>query len=92
MVWSRKKSRLEDCMVEVLAMSKTGLNLIQIIDAIKIKEPNIFTGKNENKSLYSIIYRREKRRIDSGEPTKFVIKPDRNGSIYKLNPKRKEKS
>lgn len=90
MPWSRKKSHLEDCMAEVLSMNEKGLNLTQIINELKIKEPNIFTGKTENKSLYSIIYRREKRRINFGKPTKFIVQPDRNGSIYKLNTKNKE--
>ena len=40
--------------------------------------------------MYSIIYRREKRRIENGNQPLFLIEKDRNSSVYSLNPKCKE--
>ncbi len=90
MTWNRQKSDLEAMMVKVLKQKKKALSLGEVVSEIKQIEPNAFTGKTPTNSLYSIIYRREKRRIENGNQPLFFIQKDRNSSVYSLNLKCKE--
>ena len=90
MTWNRQKSDLEAMMVDVLKKKKKALSLGEVVGEIEKIEPNAFTGKTPTNSLYSIIYRREKRRVENGVQPFFLIAKDRNSSVYSLNPKCKE--
>ena len=90
MTWNRQKSDLEAMMVDVLKKKKKALSLGEIVSEIERIEPSAFSGKTPTNSLYSIIYRREKRRIENGNQPLFLIEKDRNSSVYSLNPKCKE--
>lgn len=92
MTWNRQKSDLEALMVEVLKKKKKALSLGEIVSEIEKIEPHAFTGKTPTNSLYSIIYRREKRRLENGIKTIFLIEKDRNSSIYSINKNSKEES
>ncbi|HHQ4579486.1 hypothetical protein ACP6EV_19775 [Aeromonas hydrophila] len=89
MTWNRQCSDLEAMMVKVLKKKK-ALSLSEVVSEIEKIEPNTFSGKTPTNSLYSIIYRREKRRIENGNQPLFLIEKDRNYSVYSLNPKHKE--
>lgn len=85
MSWSRISSNLENLLVQVLVKSDTPMTLNEIIQKIQESTPSAFTGSNPKNSLYSIIYRREKRRIEKGHAS-LLTKTKRNGLIfYSLN-------
>lgn len=86
MTWSRRKSNLEAMMTEVLRDKKKSLSLGEIVSEIEKIYPNSFSGQTPTNSLYSIIYKREKRRIKNGNQPLFLIEKNRNSSIYSLNP------
>lgn len=90
MTWSRQKSDLEAMMVSVLKEREKALSLTEVVSEIEKFEPSAFTGQTPTNSLYSIIYRREKRRVEKGHEPLFLIEKDRNCSIYSLNPNNKE--
>ena len=90
MTWNRQKSDLEAMMVDVLKKKNKALSLGEVVGEIEKIEPSAFSGKTPTNSLYSIIYRREKRRIENGNQPLFLIEKDRNSSVYSLNPKCKE--
>lgn len=85
MNWNRHKSDLETMMVEILRKKKTALTLKEIVAEIKNIEPDAFTGKTPTNSLYSIIYKREKRRTENGESLLFTTKKDRTVIVYSIN-------
>lgn len=85
MNWNRHKSDLETMMVAVLRKKKAALTLKEIVAEIKNIEPDAFTGKTPINSLYSIIYKREKRRAKNGEPPLFTTKKDRTVIVYSIN-------
>ncbi|NRB38347.1 MAG: hypothetical protein HRU20_07740 [Pseudomonadales bacterium] len=81
MSWNRNVSSLEQLMIDVLLEEKEPLTINEIVENIINRSPNSLTGKTPNKSLYSIIYRREKRRIEKGEALLFQASK-RGGAIY----------
>lgn len=85
MAWNRKKSDLEALTIQVLRNKNESLSLSEIVSEIEKMDPYAFTGKMPTNSLYSIICRREKRRIKNGNNPLFLIKKDRRYSIYSLN-------
>lgn len=90
MTWNRQKSDLETMMVAVLKKQKKALTLGEVVSEIEKIEPSAFTGQTPVNSLYSIIYRREKRRVENGSQPLFLVEKDRNSSVYSLNKKCKE--
>lgn len=90
MTWNRQKSDLEAMMVKVLKKKKKALSLGEVVSAIEKMEPTAFSGKTPTNSLYSIVYRREKRRVENGKQPLFSIEKERNAALYSLNPKCKE--
>ncbi|WP_374555180.1 HTH domain-containing protein [Aquitalea pelogenes] len=79
-------------MVEVLKKKKKALSLGEVVTEIEKMEPCAFRGQTPTNSLYSIIYRRERRRVENGGEPLFLIEKDRNYSVYLLNPKFKNAS
>lgn len=85
MNWSRQKAHLEELMVSVLEARKIPLSLREITEEISESNPSIFTGITPVNSLYSIIYRREKRRLETGQKPIFIRTNIRNLTLYSLN-------
>lgn len=74
-------------MVDVLAVSKQALTLGEIVSEILSRNPSALTGKTPRKSLYSVIYRREKRRAERVSPPLFKTTTRGGATYYSLNPK-----
>ncbi|MFT3814395.1 MAG: hypothetical protein QM740_13615 [Acidovorax sp.] len=89
MSWSRQTSTLESLMVAALKEQKV-LSLPEIVQEILKRNPEAFTGQTPTNSLYSIVYRREKSRIESGKPALFFTEKVRNVVLYSLNPENQE--
>lgn len=86
MSWTRQTSQLEGYLYEVLAKAKTPLTLTEIVAKIRLKHPDAFTGGTPERSLYSVIYRREGRRLTEGlAPMLLKVASDRVVR-YSLNP------
>ncbi len=60
------RSRAEQMMIRILRVTTNLVSLAQIAKEIELSDPTILTGKTPRSSLYSIVYRREKRREDAG--------------------------
>ncbi|WGL99839.1 HTH domain-containing protein (plasmid) [Arsenophonus sp. aPb] len=82
-----KVSRNEQLMIKVLESSKEPLNLNEIVEAINILDKNCLVGKSPSKSLYSIIYRREKRRSLNNEKPIFIVSTRGGAKYYSINKK-----
>ena len=80
-----RSSKIEQLMIEVLKASAQSLNMAEIAAAIKKKDNQVLTGKTPDKSLYSIIYRREAKRKELGLPSPFVVIKRGGGKHYELN-------
>ena len=87
MSWNRNKSTAEQLMVDVLANSKQALTLEEIVSEILSMNPSALTGKTPRNSLYSVIYRREKRRSERGLDALFKTSTRGGATYYSLNPK-----
>jgi hypothetical protein len=61
MGWNRQHSNLEELMFNILTKHK-ALSLKEIVQFIDEKEDGVFQGKTLTNSLFSIIYRRERRK------------------------------
>ena len=85
MSWSRSKSEVEDLMVYVLKKKSSPMSLGEIVEEMKKLSPELLTVKTPKNSLYSILYRREKRRIDAGEKPVFKTTEERREVLYSLN-------
>ena len=85
MSWSRSKSEVEDLMVYVLKKKSSPMSLGEIVEEMKKLSPELLTGKTPKNSLYSNLYRREKRRIDAGEKPVFKTTEERREVLYSLN-------
>jgi hypothetical protein len=85
MSYNRRKSYLEELMVQILQEAKEPLRLPEIAALIKASHPDAITGKTPANSLYSIIYRTEKRRTDRGEKTLFNKEYIKADCFYSLN-------
>lgn len=86
MAWSRQTSQLEPMMVAVLKKKKKPLSLAEIVSEIAKIAPDRFTGDTPRNSLYSIIYRREKRREAMGHKPQFLQEKCRGEVLFSLNP------
>ena len=64
--WDRHNSEIENLLFETLKDAKEPLTLEEMVGKIRDKDPSKLSGANPQKSLYSIIYRREKRRVERG--------------------------
>ncbi len=60
------RSRAEEMMIQILRLSERPVALTQIAKKIELSDPTILSGKTPRSSLYSIVYRREKRRQNAG--------------------------
>lgn len=85
---NRNKSTLELLMVNVLTEAKQALTLAEIVSKILESNPSALAGKTPRNSLYSVVYRREKRRkvalfntFTRGGSTYYSLNPNRLNSI-----------
>ncbi len=76
-------------MVEVLKEHNHGLALHQIVKEIRKIEPDCLRGETPVNSLYSIVYRKEKKRIKAGEKPLFKKYGVHRNILYKLNGSKK---
>jgi len=79
----------EELMVNVLNHAKQPLSLDEVVTEIIKISPTTLTGKTPNKSLYSIIYRREKQRKERGHQPLFHQMKRGGATYYSLNNKGK---
>lgn len=79
---------LEWLTVEVLleTPNHSPLSIHEIVAEIKKIAPRALSGKTPNKSLYSVIYRREKRRREFEEPNAFITFKKDIILRYSINP------
>ena len=87
MTWNRQTSELEPLMVEVLKRKRRPLSLREVVYEIAKVAPEQFTGSTPRNSLYSVIYRREKRRIALNQEVQFLRKSCRGEILFSINPK-----
>ncbi|MBC7428041.1 MAG: hypothetical protein H7336_05485 [Bacteriovorax sp.] len=87
MTWSRTNSELEPLMVKVLKKKNVSLSLQEIVLEIIKLSPDVFTGSTPRNSLYSVIYRREKRRASLKKESLFIRKECRGEVLYSINKK-----
>jgi hypothetical protein len=71
MSWKRHRSSLEKHVVEVLEEVNRPMSLGEIAKEVRLRWPNELQGETPQNSLYSIIYRREKRRQQRGSKPVF---------------------
>lgn len=75
----------EQLMIQVLESAMQPLNLAEIVNAINAIDGSSLTGKTPEKSLYSIIYRREKRRKENGQKPIFIVNKRGGTQYYSVN-------
>lgn len=80
-----KPSVIEETAIDILKDNPNGLLSTELVKIIKEKEPTKLIGQNPNKSFYSIIYRREKKREILKLSTVFIISRVNKQLLYKLN-------
>ncbi|NKI73632.1 hypothetical protein Dpoa2040_000845 [Dickeya sp. CFBP 2040] len=85
MPWDRNVSRNEQLMLQVLESAVQPLNLREIVNAINAINNTSLAGKTPEKSLYSIIYRREKRRKENGQTPIFIVNKRGGTQYYSVN-------
>lgn len=79
------RSRAEELMVEILKRRKSPMTIAEIVDAILKQEPDALSGATPRNSMYSIVFRREKRRKENGLAPLFRTKSERGNVLYCLN-------
>jgi len=84
MTWNRQKSQIESLVIEILKL-KTSLSLVQLVEEIQLRDKNLLSGKTPKNSLYSIIIRREQKRIDCGGLPFFKVNRVGRNNFYSLN-------
>ncbi|WP_445374016.1 HTH domain-containing protein [Photorhabdus tasmaniensis] len=80
-------SRNEQLMIQVLESAMQPLNLAEIVEAINAIDDTSLTGKTPEKSLYSIVYRREKRRREKSQIPMFIVNKRGGTQYYSVNKK-----
>lgn len=85
MPWSRNNSAIESLMIKVLETSNEPLTLLELVAKIREIDASVLAGKKPINSLYSILFRREKKRRDSGHPELFLKDNRYRVTRYSLN-------
>lgn len=80
-----QRSRAEELMVEILRRRKSPMTLGEIVDVILLQEPTALGGATPRNSMYSIVFRRERRRKESRMPLLFKTTKVRGSQLYQLN-------
>ncbi len=62
------------------------MSLKEVITQIRKLDSDAFQGKTPEKSLYSVIYRRERKREKLQKTSAFIIERRYGATLYKLNP------
>ena len=81
----KRRSDLEMLMIQVLKEKKRALSLSEIAPEISKIDKAIFSGKTPAKSLYSVVYRREKKRMELGLEPLFKKEMCRRDVLFSLN-------
>lgn len=82
-----RKITTEMLMVNVLKSNKNSLTLGEIVNKIRAKHPDRLNGKTPTKSLYSMVFRKERDREQKGERLLFKIETRGGTKFYSLNAK-----
>ncbi|KIP71442.1 hypothetical protein SN11_17060 [Vibrio harveyi] len=85
MTLNGKPSLGEELMIKVLKETNEPLTLDEIVLEIRRISHKALSGKTPSKSLYSTIYRREKRRKELGIKPIFSISNRSRAVYYALN-------
>ncbi len=86
MSWNRHNGLLENLMAEALLKSDE-LSIQDVVNAIVRDNPDAFTGTTPRNSLYSIVYRLEKKRLANKGSTRFNRIKKNGVYFYSLNNK-----
>ncbi len=84
---ARNTSTSERLMVDVLRDADEALTLDEIVEQILDRSPETLGGKTPKKSLYSVIYRKERRRKERGLPVLFKTSTRGGAKYYSINSK-----
>tara|TARA_B100000929_G_C15341027_1_gene364148 strand:+ start:275 stop:574 length:300 start_codon:yes stop_codon:yes gene_type:complete len=84
---ARNTSASERLMVDVLRDAAEALTLDEIVEQILDRSPATLGGRTPKKSLYSVIYRKEKRREERGLPVLFKTSTRGGAKYYSINAK-----
>lgn len=79
------KTTTEMLMVNVLKNSKVSLTLGEIVIKIRAKHPDKLNGRTPTKSLYSMIFRHDKKREQKGDKPLFKVEIRGGSKFYSLN-------
>jgi HB1, ASXL, restriction endonuclease HTH domain len=85
--WSRRASTYESAAIEVLSRAKQPLPISAISRQIVEQELVEVRGKTPDRSLYSILYRKDRKREQSGQKPLFRRITDGRNVLYALNRK-----
>ena len=77
-------SAAEDLMAKVLRKSGKPLTIKEIAERIRGMDRRVLTGATPDRSLYSIVYRRESRREQAGWATLFQKSTEGGATTYSL--------
>ena len=81
----RKNIRTEDLVSDILKKSKEPMLISEIVKKIRKISDTHLTGNTPEKSLYSMIYRSEKKRSEQGKPERFRKVKRGNMILLELN-------
>lgn len=83
--WSRQTSSYESAIIQILKESRKPLTMRETVSRMIDKELVIVRGDTPEKSLYSIIYKKESLREFRGESKMFNKTKDDGIVRYNLN-------
>lgn len=72
-------------MLQVLSKTKRPMNCSELVAGIRALDLDALGGSSPEKSLYSIIYRRELKRIAQGEKPLFATALNNRNLFYRIN-------
>ena len=79
-----RPSKCEEMMVEVLSRAAAPLTIGEIVALVRDSDSSLLVGATPAKSLYSMIFRREACRRQSGQKTLFNTVKERGVVLYSL--------
>lgn len=84
-IYMKNETRTEELVFEVLKKSKEPLLISEIVQKVRKISDTHLVGNTPEKSLYSMLYRSEKKRLDNGERERFRKTKRGNQILLELN-------
>lgn len=81
---SRRKSELEEIVLQVLKTNQKPLSLEQIVKEIQKLNSSLLNGPTPKNTLYAMIYKRENRRALDGDSAIFIRRNVGRSVFYTL--------